>query len=369
MKTGAATLWAGVALLVAGLFFGSPAVELPGVALLALTFGLRTWVSRAARRLRVEALPGQSTAIEGEPYDLCVRIAGTERFSPGGWIEHPALPGSRVDLGTPLAAEAHLELRFERRGRHALGAPTLVVADPLGQREARIEGTDRVRVLVLPRIEPVVRPDREGAGEGVAELGALESLLDSTASTRSAGVDVDIDGLRPHQPGSPSSRIHWPTVARTGELYERLLVANAEGGPLVVLDASNPASPEALDSAVRAAASLCVALARANGCSLSISGHDRPFAIDRGMRAWAPAHAALALVGPARAAPVSRSKRIDVAFWVTAATVPPSLSLGATTSFMVSPSPPSGQPPAFTVAGCTGWLAGRAVVRRQAVAA
>jgi uncharacterized protein (DUF58 family) len=370
MRTGKATLWAGVALLVAGLFFGSSAVELPGLALLLLSFVLRTWVVRGARRLRLETLPGQSTAIEGEPYEVHIRIEGAGRFSPGGWIEHPQLGGTRVELGIPPAPEVRLELQLERRGRHDLGAPTLVVADPLGQREMRIEGSDRGRVLVLPRIEPVERPDRDGAGDGVADLGALESLLDGTSSARSAGVDVDVDGLRPHRPGSPSSRIHWPTVARTGELYERLLVANAEGGPLVVLDASNPASAEALDSAVRAAASLCVALARAGGCSLSISGRDRPFAIDRGLRAWASAHAALALVEPARNAPVTHSKRTDVAFWVTAAAVPPAMGPRvATTSFMVSPAPPAGQPAAFTVAGCTGWPARRAAVRRQGVAA
>jgi uncharacterized protein (DUF58 family) len=153
-------------------------------------------------------------------------------------------------------------------------------------------------------------------------------------------------------------------------MYERLLVANAEGGPLVVLDASNPASAEALDSAVRAAASLCMALARVGGCSLGMSGRDRPFAIDRGLRAWAPAHAALALVEPARAPPIPRSRRTDVAFWVTAATVPPAIGAGvAAPSFIVSPTPPTDQPAAFTVAGCSGWPASRATVRRQAVAA
>jgi uncharacterized protein (DUF58 family) len=370
VRTGTATLWAGVGLLVAGLFFGSPAVEVPGVALLALTFGLRTWVVRAARRLRLATVPGHSTAIEGEPYDVHIHIDGTGRLSPGGWIEHPRLAGTRVELGMPLPPEAHFELRLERRGRHSLGAPTLVVADPLGQREARIEGEDRGRVLVLPRIEPVERPGRDGAGDGIAELGALESLLDGTSSARSAGVDVDIDGLRPHRPGSPSSRIHWPTVARTGEMYERLLVANAEGGPLVVLDSSNPASAEALDCAVRAAASLCMTLARVSGCSLSVSGRDRPFVIDRGLRAWPAAHAALALVEPARAAPITRSRRTDVAFWVTAAALAsaPASGVGQTT-FIVSPSPPSTHAPAFTVAGCTGWLATRSGARRQAIAA
>ncbi len=366
MKAGTATLSAGLALLAAGLFFGSPAVELPGLALIGLALGLRAWVTRAAKRLRVEVLPGRPTTVEGEPYPVEIRISGTGRATPGGWIEHPRLEGS-LALGIPLPSEARFALRFERRGRRRLGAPTLVVADPLGQHEARIEAADRGRVLVLPRIEPIERPDRDGGGDGVAELGGLESLLDASTSVRSAGVDVDVDGIRPHQPGSPSSRIHWPTVARTGEMFERQLVANAEGGPLVMLDASNPASAEALDSAVRAAASLCVALARAGGCSLILSGHERPFAVDPALRAWPPAHAALALVEPASRPPSTRTRRLDAAFWITAAAAPPQLVPAlATMTYLVSPAPPAAQRPAFRVAGCTGWRAGS---RQGAVAA
>ena len=370
MKAGTATLWAGVALLGIGLFFGAAAIDVPGVALIALSLGLRTWVKRTASRVRIATVPGPAATIEGEPYAVGIAIEGASRLAPGGWIEHPRLPGSRLDLAMPLPETAELRLRLERRGRHRLGAPTLVVADPLGQREERIEGEDRQHVLVLPRVEAIQRPDRQGGDDGIADLGDLESLLEGSSSARSAGIDVDVDGLRPHRPGSPSSRIHWPTVARTGELYERLLVASAEGGPLVVLDASRPISAEALDSAVRAAASLCVALARAGGCSLRLSGHARPLTIDPGLRAWPAAHAALALVEEAARAPVIRTQRLDAAFWVTAAAATPALVPAlASATYVVSPSAPAGEKSVFAVAGCVGWRTRRAAARPREAAA
>ena len=114
---------------------------------------------------------------------------------------------------------------------------------------------------MLPRVEPVTAPGSGGAGAGAqAGLGAQPSLsgrrLDASAA------ELEIDGLRAYREGAPASRIHWPSVARTGEMLERRLVAELDSAPLIVMDPSAPASEEALDKAVRAAASLCVWLAR-----------------------------------------------------------------------------------------------------------
>ena len=51
-----------------------------------------------------------------------------------------------------------------------------------------------------------------------------------------------MDGLRPYRPGSPASRIHWRTVARSGEMYEKRFVAGADAAPLIVLDPTSPAA-------------------------------------------------------------------------------------------------------------------------------
>src|SRR5919108_105876 len=137
-------------------------------------------------------------------------------------------------------------------------------------------------------------------------------------------IDFEIDGLRPYRHGSPASRIHWPTVARSREMVEHRLVGGVDASPLVVLDSSQPADLETLDRAVRAAASLCVHLAPLSGCALLLSGERAPREIDPQLRTWPQAHARLALVrggGPPPATP--RASGAEVVFWVTAAAEPP----------------------------------------------
>ena len=53
---------------------------------------------------------------------------------------------------------------------------------------------------------------------------------------------------------------------------ERKLISEADSRPLVVLDPRAPASQDALDASVRAAASLTVHFARKTGCGLLLPG-------------------------------------------------------------------------------------------------
>ena len=130
---------------------------------------------------------------------------------------------------------------------------------------------------MLPRIEPVTAPGGGGAGAGPGRARHAPGLSGRRLDASLA--ELEIDGLRPYREGAPASRIHWPTVARRGEMLERRLVAELDSAPLVVLDRSAPASEEALDSAVRAAASLCVWLgpqpAAARSCCPETAGRSR----------------------------------------------------------------------------------------------
>ena len=99
--------------------------------------------------------------------------------------------------------------------------------------------------------------------------------------------------------------------ARGAGLMERKLISEADSRPLVVLDPRAPASPEALDAAVRAAASLAVHFAKRGGCALLLPGDRR--AARRSSTTCSPgrsAHVRLALLdehaGPALAAAQNR---------------------------------------------------------------
>jgi uncharacterized protein (DUF58 family) len=359
----------GLALCLAGGTFDTPSLYVPGVALILLAVGAVAWVRLAARGATVERMPGPHTVVEEEPYPLRVEVRSGALPPPGGELLAPLL-GWPVPIGGRWSRRLRINVRFSRRGRRVLEPELLVIRDALRMYSREVVGDSRDEVLVLPRVEPVTAPGSGGAGRGAESgLGAAPSLsgrrLDASAA------ELEIDGLRQYREGAPASRIHWPSVARTGEMLERRLVAELDAAPLVILDPSSPASEEALDKAVRAAASLCVWLGRTDGCSVLLPGDRRPIEIGHDLGAWPGVHARLALVeeGPAPAGGVL-GPRGGAVIWVTGAdlrTTPRALErLPAGSRYVVAPGALPGVRAAFEVAGCTGCLVER--VRRGVAA-
>jgi uncharacterized protein (DUF58 family) len=353
MITARSTIFLAAAFVFCGAAFDSPSLYVPGVALAALVAGSRLWVELAARKARLEQLRGPWSIVEGEPYGLPIRISSGRLPLPGGRVVHP-LGDRPLPVGMRPAGNARLELRSMRRGRRRLEPAALVLGDPMGLHTAEIRSGHGEPVLVLPRIEPVVRCDR-GGGSGDGAVDGEDGPVGPGPDT--VAIDLEIDGLRPYRHGSPASRIHWATVARTGEMVEYRLVAGADSAPLVVLDRSNPAGQDSLDSAVRAAASLCVHVATASGCTLLVSGERRRLEVDSQLRAWPQVHAHLAVVEAGGTAPaIQRLSRSETIYWVTAAEEGPSWTRGPAGHgwYLVSPFPLPGLASAFTVAGCHG---------------
>jgi uncharacterized protein (DUF58 family) len=361
----------GGALVVAAGGFDSPSLLVPGLALTALGLLLPAWVEAVRRLARIEAAPGPAQLVEGDPYPLRVQVRTGPLPAPGGELRSPLL-AQPLQIG-PGRRSAAVDAVVERRGRRQVGPLTVAFRDPLGLRTAAAGPASAGDVLVLPRVEPLVAARADGGSGGFSLAGydpaGAGSLLDAAA------VDFEIDGLRPYREGSPASRIHWPAVARTGEMVERRLVAGATSMPLVILDASRPASAELLDAAVRAAASLSVHLARAGGCALLVPGSGRPVEIDETLSAWPHMHARLALVEAGESAlAATRVARGGAVFWVSGNPAgEASRDLGRVTArerWLVSPAPLHGIDAAFTVAGCHGQLlAGRRGARQPAAAA
>jgi uncharacterized protein (DUF58 family) len=346
----------GAAMAVAAAAFGSPSLFVPGFALIFLGLAAATWVPLAARGATLERTIGPATVEEERGWPIEVRARTGLLPAPGGELREPLLRG-----GLPMAGRQSRRLRvnvtFERRGRRSLAPARLTLRDPLGLVERELEAGAGQQVLVLPRIEPVLAT---GGGAGGA--------ADASSGARPAEVaaEVEMESLRPYREGAPASRIHWPTVARTGTLMERRLLADSDSRPLVVLDPTNPGSPDLLDMAVRAAASLCVHLAKGGGCSLMLPGDRRATDLDPELGGWPPLHARLALIEAGAPMPAVRleSRRGGI-FWVTAnasGRPPRALARVQAARYLVSPAPGEGRA-AFTVAGCTGVALGRSARR------
>jgi uncharacterized protein (DUF58 family) len=341
--------------LVAGGFAAAP-LYLPGVALLLITAGAAAWVSLAARGLQVVRSMEVATVEENAPLHLTVRVLRSRIPLPGAEVR--AWPGARaLPLSGSNDAIATIAARYSRRGRHRLGPAAALISDPLGLCR-RTAYSSAEEVLVLPRIEPVRLTDLAG------QAGVLGRKRASAAGEGA----TEVDSLRPHRPGAPASRIHWPTVARTTTLMERRLVADDDRRPLVVVDPREPSSADALDQAMRAAASLCVHLARQGGCALLLPGDRRPARIDPELHGFPQLHSRLALLAPdAGAPPLGCLAGADAVLWVTAATGRPAAiaQLRAQVRYLVSPHPQARWPVQFTVAGCGGQRLERAAAMRR----
>lgn len=367
------TLGLGAALLVAGGAFEVPPLTVAGAALAMLALLLAAWLGLARLGASVSRSQVPPRVVEDEPFTLRYRVR-SGRLPIGGWV------GDRV-LAEPIPAparsrlrsQAELELaaegRLPHRGRHRLPPPELLLADPLGIGRTVLAGARTDVVVVLPRIEPVLSPSG-GQGPTAAELRRGAGDL-AAFGLRDNPADPELDGLRPYRRGTSASRIYWPALARAGELVERRLTAGGGAAPLIVLDSTGTPDGEALDRAVRAAASLCLHLGREGGCELLLVGASRRLAVDPDLASWPEAHARLAMVAPGGGLPLRDLPREGTIFWVSPGA--PGGGRGAgrrapAAGYLVCAEPLSGVVATFTVAGCGGYPAGRGG-RRGAVSA
>ncbi|HEV2785097.1 MAG TPA: DUF58 domain-containing protein, partial [Solirubrobacteraceae bacterium] len=297
MRPARATAALGLLLvLVAGTFDAEP-LYVPGVAFVVLPLGAWVWIAGTARGLRIRRTLGARRVVEEESLSVVVEVdAGRLPLSTGA-LEDALLPEPVPLARGRRSQRVRITARFARRGRRTLEPTTVVLRDPVGLVSRTVVAPASDEVLVLPRVEPV-RTAGGGDEDGRRQRGRP-----------AIAAEVELDGVREHRSGTPASRIYWPALARGAGLMERRLRAESDSTPLVVLDARGT-SEDALDAAVRATASLAVALARTTGCSVLLPGDRRATLVDSDLLAWPQAHVRLALMeartGPALAAAQNR---------------------------------------------------------------
>jgi uncharacterized protein (DUF58 family) len=358
-----ATAALGAALTFVGLGFGLAAALVCGIALLALAISAMAWVELATVGGRLERRPGPGRLEESEPFPLRIALRRTLLPPPGGELTDPLLDLS-VPVGPRWPRHLEREVWLESPGRRRLPPARLVVRDPLGLWQRSLESERADDLVVLPRVDPVrwtgpgAEPHGQAAGTGSA----------SDATSRRGGLaQFEVDGLRPYRDGSPASRIHWPAVARTGEMIERRLIAGGEPRPLVVFDPRGGTEPTHTERAMRAAASLCVELARSGGCDLLVPGERRPLPIDPALRAWPEAHVRIAVSDPEAGLMLPVGMRGAAVLWVTAGrSLPQSLRRLRPGSFLITPSG-SRRAAAFRVSGCFAYPAAAPGVRARSL--
>ena len=338
-------------LIVAGTFDAEP-LYVTGAALLLLGAGALAWIGAGSIGAQLSREIGVRSVIEEQPLQVKLLAKAGRLPLPPGWIDEPLLPEPlRLPAGR-RQARVRIEGTFGRRGRRQLPPPAQVQRDTFALAQRVITGPATDEVLVLPQIFPV--SVTAGGGDSTPAH-ARASLL--------AAAETEIDGLRPWREGSPASRIHWQSFARGAGLMERKLISEADSRPIVIMDPRAPASPEALDAAVRAAASLAVHFARRTGCSLLLPGDRRASVIEQDMAAWPALHVRLALlgedIGPSLA---TAQNRRGLVVYVAARPVdraPRGLGRTPGGCLVVVPGQMGGRRAILEVAGCYGYPSGR----------
>lgn len=300
MKRGVAAEVLGFGLLLAAIVLGSVAVFAFALGLLVIVAGAMTMVAIAARRVRVERTIDPPEVVEGRPLTMRFELRSV------GWL--PVHAEVRDEGGTwrRLEGSASRSCTIERPGPHLVGGSEVRLRDDLCLFSRPLAGGNPTVVLVLP--DPAKAGARSGPG-GDRGRSAPDGRQQSRAD---AGRDLEPDGLQQYARGTPIGRIHWPSVARGGEWYERRVITSPRGVPVVAVDLSDAPSEEAIDWTLRTAAGHIHALAGAGGCRVLLAGEPSPIAVASIADGWRDMHRRLAYLRGYTAALVAPPGAIHV---------------------------------------------------------
>lgn len=215
------------------------------------------------RRLQADRhLPPRGT--EGEPLTLQLRLtaarAGRFLIVENGWagvvartlVPHVP-PGAAVDVSLPVTPP--------HRGVFVVNPVGVASRGLLGLFTARRRIGPDGHITVWPRLRPVTPQ----------VLARVVPALETAGDAQRTRHREDLYGIRDYRPGDDIHRIHWRSSARRGALVVRDFERPVSRGATLLLDLDRRQSPDRLDAAVRAAASVLRA-ARDRGAGIVVMG-------------------------------------------------------------------------------------------------
>ena len=303
---GVAVLATGIAMWLAARLLGSPGLEVVAIGITALPFLAARAAKRGARRLVVRRHLSEVRVVPGTRVTVSVDVENRGGIGTSFLLLEDRLPtplgrAARLVLGgiSPGRLEAAgYTLVPQTRGRYAIGPLVVDVSDPFALARLRLEFDDRDELLVSPQIEDLgTAPDpTSGPSFGASRARQLFRTGEEYYT------------MRAYQEGDDLRRIHWPSVARTGELMIRQDESTRRASGLIFFDTRATAlgrtHTPAFERGVSVAASIGVLLAR-RGFVLRLGTSDLPAAAlseERFLDALTGiAHAEVRSIGPALA--------------------------------------------------------------------
>ena len=266
---------AGLGMWIAARLLGSPALAVVGLGLAFLPFAAalfarwgRQHVVVTRRLSDIRVTPGSRVAVELSVENRS--LAATSFLMLEDRL--PAAlgrPARLVLTGVPARGvqRVHYTLVPQTRGRYRIGPLAVDISDPFALTRMRVEFEDRDDLIVTPELEDLQSAPESPFGSNVG-LSRARNLFRT---------GEEFYTMRQYQQGDDLRRIHWPSVARSGELMIRQDESSRRSNALLFVDtrmgAIGQAHSPAFERAVSAAASIGVLMSR-SGFALKIATAD-----------------------------------------------------------------------------------------------
>ena len=218
-RRGWAAFAAGIALWIGARFVGSPDLHMVATGLAILPILAALFVHWSHIRVNAHRHLSSVRAFPGTKVVVSLTIENESRLTAPFLLLEDAIPPS---LGRPARLvvtgipprnneTVSYSIHCRRRGRYSLGPLSIFITDPFGLARIRIESRQRNELIVYPEVEDIDAWNLAMHGAGSGES-AVRHLQHSAAEFYTMREYVTGDDLR---------RIHWPSVARTGQLMIR----------------------------------------------------------------------------------------------------------------------------------------------------
>jgi uncharacterized protein (DUF58 family) len=268
---------AGIALWAAGRVLGSATLHMIAVGLVVLPFATALFARWSRQRLRIRRRLSEARVQPGQRVYVELEVENQSPTATSFLLVEDRLPAAlgrsaRLVIAS-LQAKDRQRVRYSltprRRGRYTLGPLTVDLSDPFALTKLRVEFDEREDLVVAPEVEVLTGgPDTPF---GLASGLSLAKHLFRTGD--------EFYTMRPYVEGDDLRRIHWPSVARSGELMIRQDESTRRATAVLFLDTRDSAVGQTngpcFEKAVSCAASLGVLLMR-YGFSLRLATTQLP---------------------------------------------------------------------------------------------
>ena len=355
---GVALVATALAMWLAARLLGSPGLEVVAIGIGVLPLVAAGAAKRGARRLLVHRRLSDVRVSPGTRVSISLDLenrgpVGTSFLLLEDRLPTPLGRAARLVIGgiRPGGREhASYSLVPQARGRYVIGPLVVDASDPFALTRLRLEFDERDELLVSPEIEDLGAAPDPSSGPSFGASRARQLFR----------TGEEYYTMRPYQEGDDLRRIHWPSVARTGELMIRQDESTRRASGLVFLDTRAAAlgrtHAPAFERAVSVAASIGILLGR-RGFVLRLGTTELPAAAlseDRFLDALTGiSHAEARSLGPALAHLRAGSSPDTSLVFVSAPPVPQELAaliragagFGQKLGVLVYPNDPDRLPP------------------------